>query len=107
MHGLENIATCQVDGGSLLKGEVYIGFIGRYKGMDHALHMATSHIVRLEFITRNILQSCLVRLNHTGHDNTWRDVTNTHQKELNQRDMYARNFRAQPEEERHEIEKDA
>ena len=104
LHGFEHVATGEVNSRGLFKREVYVGFRRADKSVHHALHVAAGHIVRLEVVARDVAQPCLVRLDEARHDDVGRHVTDAHQEELQQRDVYARHFGGYPKEEGYEVE---
>ena len=60
--------------------------------------------MRLEAVACDILKTCLMRLNHRLDDNRRRHITDAHEKELHQRDLYSRHFGRQPKHERNIVE---
>jgi hypothetical protein len=61
-------------------------------------------VVRFQFVARDVLQSCFMSFNHAGHNDIRRNITDTHQEKLYQRDVYSRYFGGQPQEERYIME---
>ena len=46
-----------------------------------------ARIVCFKFITGDVAQTCFMCFNHTWYDDVWRNITDTHQKKLYQRDI--------------------
>ena len=99
LHGLEHVASGQVDGGGFLKAQVDVGLGGGNQGVNHALHMAPRHVVSLQIVARDAAQSGFVRFYEAGHDDAGRHITDAHEEKLNERDVNARNFGGKPKEE--------
>lgn len=57
--------------------------------MDHFLYVSAGHVVCLQLIAGNVAQSGFVGFNHGRYNGVRRYITDTHQKELYQRDVYA------------------
>ena len=104
LHSLEHVAAGEVDGGSLFKGEVDVGLRCRHEGMYHALHVATGHVVCLEVVAGDVVQTGLVRLDEGGHDDVGRHIAQAHQGQLQQRNADARHACRHPQKEGHEME---
>ena len=106
LHSLKHVATCEVDGCGLFERKVDIGFRSTDQRVHHSLHMTTSHIVGFKIVACDVAEAGLVGLNQGRHNDARGHIANTHQKELDERNVYARNFGREPEKERHKVEKD-
>ncbi len=73
--------------------------------MHHFLNVSARQIVCFQFIAVMLLNPALCASIIAGHNNIGRHVTDTHQKQLYQRDVDSRNFGGQPQEERYIVEK--
>jgi hypothetical protein len=49
LHGIENVAAGQIDGGRGLPGQIDVGLVGGDHGVDDALHVAAGQHVRFHF----------------------------------------------------------
>lgn len=71
--------------------------------MYHLFHVSAGHIVSFQLVARNGAQSGLVGFNHGRHDDVRRHVTDTHQEQLDERNLYTRHLGRKPEKERHVV----
>lgn len=106
LYGLKHITTCQVNRCRLLKRKVYVGLRSRDQGMHHALHVSACHIMCFEIIAGNRTQTCFMRLYQAGHNDARGHITDAHQEQLEQRDLYTRHFSREPKEEGDKMKKD-
>ena len=104
LDSFKHVTSGQIDSGSHLERELHIGLGGTHQGMYHTLDVTTGQVVGLQSVAMNVGQSGLVGLDQTVDDLRGRHLTDAHQKELNQRDTYARNGCIDPQHERDIIE---
>ena len=92
LYGFEYVTAGKVDGGCHLERQLDIGFRGGYQCVYHPLYVTSGKVVRFQFVARDVLQSCFMSFNHAGHNDIRRNITDTHQEKLYQRDVYSRYF---------------
>ena len=105
LHSLEDVASRQVDSRSHLEGKVDVCFRGGDQRVDDLLDVSARQVVRLQFVAGEGLQARLVRLDHRLGNHVGGHLTDTHQEQLQERDVHARDFGRNPQEEWHIIEK--
>ena len=74
--------------------------------MYHALNVTSGEVVCLQTVTLHIRQTGFVRLDHTIDDLCRRYLTDAHEEELNQTDMYSAYYGIDPQHERYIVQKD-
>ena len=79
MNCLEDVATCEVDGGCHLEGEVDVGLVGRDECMDDVADVTSCEEVSFELVATDLCETCLVCLNHGLYDDARRYFADTHQ----------------------------
>ena len=89
LHGLEHVAAGEVDGGRHFEAEVDVGFCRRHKCVDNTLHITAGEVVGFEVVAGYIMQAGLVGLDERADNNPRRNLSDTHEHQLQQRHLDA------------------
>ena len=100
LHGLQNIASCQVHRAGLLKGHVDIGLLGGDHGLGHALDVAARQEVLFQLIHGNI-QAGLAHHDQSVHQAMGRDAAQPHANQSADLDFDATGHGADPQPDGH------
>ena len=105
LDGFEDIASCQVDGGCLLEGEIDLCAMRGDQGIDDVIHIAARQVVRFELVHAEE-KSRLRAFDERQHDHLRRDAADPHPHQIEEGDIHIRGERGDPESDRHEVQQD-